>query len=395
MLSDSYFEQEGLLVVDLDIDESGIFTFNTTINSEDEFGIIDNLEFENQISVTEITHHIQTIEQIPVEFRVKSYYDSIARFVYNQTDQTAKIIIPFDWKEQNLSHTSVVHTEIMFPKNFVSFLAPNYFGTANGIELFKSSIFIDDYSEEESRIVHFVLLKDQLRYIKTQMKNIDTELPDTLELILRQGDEIKFPVIAFTLSEEYQVDLSWDPKEIRPGVETKFIYTFRDTSDLAPIRDSDYTLTLLQNNKEIFSRSAHAKIGADFTDYTFSEQETGVTVARFSNISGSGQETEFAFIVLEEEKSNVVSIPAWIKDHAKWWAEGVFDDNTYADGIEYMINVGIIVIPVTQSGVENQDAVIPEWVKNTAGWWANDEIPDSAYVNAIQYLIKEGIITIT
>jgi len=74
--------------------------------------------------------------------------------------------------------------------------------------------------------------------------------------------------------------------------------------------------------------------------------------------------------------------------------EGVFDDNTYADGIEYMINVGIIVIPVTQSGVENQDAVIPEWVKNTAGWWANDEIPDSAYVNAIQYLIKEGIITI-
>tara|TARA_B100000029_G_scaffold127235_1_gene120899 strand:- start:243 stop:1688 length:1446 start_codon:yes stop_codon:yes gene_type:complete len=395
LLSDSYFEQEGLLVVELDIDESGIFTFNTKINSEDEFGIIDNLEFENQISVTEITNHIQTIEQIPVEFRVKSYYDSIARFVYNQTDQTAKIIIPFDWKEQNISHTSVVHTEIMFPKDFVSFLAPNYFGTANGIELFKSSIFIDDYSEEESRIVHFVLLKDQLRYIKTQMTNIDTELPDTLELILRQGDEIKFPVIAFTLSEEYQVDLSWDPKEIRPGVETKFIYTFRDTSDLAPIRDSDYTLTLLQNNKEIFSRSAHAKIGADFTDYTFSEQETGVTVARFSNISGSGQETEFAFIVLEEEKSNVVSIPAWIKDHAKWWAEGVFDDNTYADGIEYMINVGIIVIPVTQSGVENQDAIIPEWVKNTAGWWANDEIPDSAYVNAIQYLIKEGIITVT
>ena len=178
MLSDSYFEQEGLLVVDLDIDESGIFTFNTTINSEDEFGIIDNLEFENQISVTEITNHIQTIEQIPVEFRVKSYYDSIARFVYNQTDQTAKIIIPFDWKEQNISHTSVVHTEIMFPKDFVSFLAPNYFGTANGIELFKSSIFIDDYSEEESRIVHFVLLKDHLRHIKTQLKNIDDESVD-------------------------------------------------------------------------------------------------------------------------------------------------------------------------------------------------------------------------
>ena len=394
ILDDSFFEQEGLLVLDLNTDKNGIFTFNVIINAEDEYGIITNLEFENQISIEEITHHAQTIEQIPVEFRVKSYYDSIARFVYNQTEQTAKIIIPFDWSEQNISHTSVVHTEIMFPKNFVSFLAPNYFGTANGIELFKSSIFIDDYSEEESRLVHFVLLKDHLRYIKTQMKDANIEIPNTLELILRQGDEIKFPISAYTLSEEYQVDLSWDPKEIKPNVETKFIYTFRDPYSLAPIRDSDYTFTLLQNNKEIFSKSDYAKIGADHTDYTFSNEETGVTVARFSNISGSGQATEFAFIVLEDEQSDVVSIPAWIKDHAKWWVSGEFDDNTYADGIEYMINVGIIIIPVTESDAQKQDAVIPDWVKNTAGWWANEEIPDSAYVNAIQYLINEGIISI-
>ena len=59
-----------------------------------------------------------------------------------------------------------------------------------------------------------------------------------------------------------------------------------------------------------------------------------------------------------------------------------------------MINVGIIIIPVTESDAQKQDAVIPDWVKNTAGWWANEEIPDSAYVNAIQYLINEGIISI-
>ena len=226
------------------------------------------------------------------------------------------------------------------------------------------------------------------------MKDANIEIPNTLELILRQGDEIKFPISAYTLSEEYQVDLAWDPKEIKPNVETKFIYTFRDPYSLAPIRDSDYTFTLLQNNKEIFSKSDYAKIGADYTDYTFSNEETGVTVARFSNISGSGQATEFAFIVLEEEQSDVVSIPAWIKDHAKWWVAGEFDDNTYADGIEYMINVGIIIIPVTESDAQKQDAVIPDWVKNTAGWWANEEIPDSAYVNAIQYLINQGIISI-
>ena len=72
ILDDSFFEQEGLLVLDLNTDKNGIFTFNVIINAEDEYGIITNLEFENQISIEEITHHAQTIEQIPVEFRVKS-----------------------------------------------------------------------------------------------------------------------------------------------------------------------------------------------------------------------------------------------------------------------------------------------------------------------------------
>ena len=51
ILDDSFFEQEGLLVLDLNTDKNGIFTFNVIINAEDEYGIITNLEFENQISI--------------------------------------------------------------------------------------------------------------------------------------------------------------------------------------------------------------------------------------------------------------------------------------------------------------------------------------------------------
>jgi len=206
LTDDSFFEEDGILVLGVATTETGIFTFNIIINAEDQFGAITDLESVNEVSITEVTRHLQTIEEYPVEFRVKSYYDNIERFVYNENNHTAKIIIPFDWKEQNISHTGVVHAEIMFPQSFVDFLAPNYFGTANGIELFKSSIFIDDYSEEENRIVHFVLLKDHLRYIKTQMKSMDSELPNVLELVLNRGEEIKFPISALTISEEYQVD---------------------------------------------------------------------------------------------------------------------------------------------------------------------------------------------
>ena len=67
--------------------------------------------------------------------------------------------------------------------------------------------------------------------------------------------------------------------------------------DQGPIRNSDYTFTLLQNGKEIFSKSDNAKIGGDYSEFTFSGEQNGLTIARFSNISGSGQQTEFAFLI--------------------------------------------------------------------------------------------------
>ena len=323
-------------------ENGGIYTFKITLDAQDEIGQINDVEFEVQVSVTEVTYHQKTTGQNETEFRVKSYYDKITSFDYDTNEKIAKVVFPFDFSETNISHTNVVHTEIMFPKNTLEFLSPNYFGTGNGVELFKSSIFIDDYSEEDNRIVHFVLLPDHLRHIKNQIKKTGEELPKTVELILTKGNEIEFPLRTLTLSEEFQVDLSWDPKIIIPGEKTKFIYTFRDTTDLGPIRDSDYTITLLQNGQPIFSEDRFAKIGADFTDYTFSEEQTGLTVLRFSNISGSGQQTEFAFVVGTQVTASLV--PEWVKNNAGWWADGQIPDSAFIDGIEYLIKDGIIKI---------------------------------------------------
>jgi len=372
-------------------DEGGIFTFKITLDAQDEIGIISNAEFEVQVSVTDVSYYQEDVGTKETEFRLKSYYDKISNFEYDSKENIAKISFPFDFAESNISHTNVVHTEIMFPKNTLEFLSPNYFGTGNGIELFKSSIFIDDYSEEENRIVHFVLLPDHLRHIKNQLKKIGDELPSSIELILNKGKEIQFPLRTLTLSEEYQVDLSWDPKVIIPGENVKFIYTFRDTTDLGPIRNSDYTMTILQDGKTIFSEDRFAKIGADFTDFTFSEEQTGLTVVRFSNISGSGQQTEFAFVVGGQVKES--SVPEWVKNNAGWWADGQIPDSAFIDGIEYLIKDGLIVVSSTGQNNSQTDG-IPEWVKNNAGWWADGEISDSAFIDGIEYLIKDGIINI-
>ncbi|MDC8437834.1 MAG: PEFG-CTERM sorting domain-containing protein, partial [Candidatus Nitrosotenuis sp.] len=235
-----------------------------------------------------------------VTFGVKSYYDKVSDFDYDPVTSTVVFEMPFDWSERNISHVPVVHEEVHFPKNFAGFVVPSYVGKVNGIELFKSSVTIDDYSDEEDRIVHFVLSQDNLKYLKQVQKTAGIENPQNLRFSLEVSHEIVFPAIALTGNEEIQVDLSWDPVTIEPEKNTKFIYTFRNAKTGEPLRNTSYDLVLLQNGGEVYRRSGMAQIGGDYTDYTFSKEETGYTSIRFENIRGLGQSTEFVVTVVPE-----------------------------------------------------------------------------------------------
>ena len=88
------------------------------------------------------------------------------------------------------------------------------------------------------------------------------------------------------------------------------------------------------------------------------------------------------------------NIPSWIKNNAGWWAEGKIDDNSFVQGIQFLIKEGIMKIPQTAQGSGSGSNQIPSWVKNNAGWWAEGKIDDNSFVQGIQYLIKEGIMKI-
>ncbi len=86
------------------------------------------------------------------------------------------------------------------------------------------------------------------------------------------------------------------------------------------------------------------------------------------------------------------TIPTWIKNNAKWWADGTIGDSDFVSGIQYLINQKIIKIPSTTPGSGTGSNVIPSWIKNNAKWWADGTIGDSDFVSGIQYLIQQGII---
>ena len=281
----------------------GLYNFEIEVRTIDEpTNIIEDSGIYNaDLSIIETASFIQKdTENHDVQFSVKSYFDKISNFEYDSEVKQVTFEMPFDWSEKQMSHVPLVHVEVNFPQDFTEFFTPGYSGYANGIKLFKSSVMIDDYTEENKRIVHFMLLQDHLRILKNDMKKSDEPLPDNIIFTLSTGNEIELPLIAYTKSEDFKVNLSWDPVEIEPGISTNFVFTIRDGQTSEPLRNSDYTFTIIQNEKEIYRTSGTAQIGGDFEKFTFAEDQTGPMIIKFENIRNTGQETEFAIVVVPE-----------------------------------------------------------------------------------------------
>ncbi|NJK77825.1 MAG: hypothetical protein HC944_02200 [Nanoarchaeota archaeon] len=80
-----------------------------------------------------------------------------------------------------------------------------------------------------------------------------------------------------------------------------------------------------------------------------------------------------------------------------------FLDGDYVIKTQYgnsKVTVGIISFVVYSQEITSQelksdiDTKIPEWIKSNAGWWAAGQIDDNSFVQGIQFLIKEGLMKI-
>ena len=116
----------------------------------------------------------------------------------------------------------------------------------------------------------------------------------------------------------------------------------------------------------------------------------GTTEVVCSATDSSGNTASNSFNVIIEYTGSL--IPSWVKNVAGFWNDGSINDASFLEGISYLIQNNILIVPTTESGSGGGE--VPEWVKNTAGWWANDEIDDDTFVNAITYLIQQGLIQV-
>jgi len=125
--------------------------------------------------------------------------------------------------------------------------------------------------------------------------------------------------------------------------------------------------------------------------------------ASFSIMTGS-ENIQFQFTTKNTLKINLAidknpspdpkAIPEWIKSNASWWADGLIDDNSFVQGIQYLVKEEIINIPKLPYPSSWMDDSVPQWVKNNASWWADDLIPEDDFIKGIKYLVEKGVIQI-
>jgi hypothetical protein len=118
----------------------------------------------------------------------------------------------------------------------------------------------------------------------------------------------------------------------------------------------------------------------------------GYNIQTLNTINCVVSENQYVSQTTPSEKIPSPTIPSWIKNNAKWWADGTITESDFLKGVEHLIQNKIIkVSTVSQSSSQEP---VPEWVKNNAKWWADGMIDDKAFYQGIEFLANNGILNI-
>ena len=100
-------------------------------------------------------------------------------------------------------------------------------------------------------------------------------------------------------------------------------------------------------------------------------------------------------LAILQNDENSLEIPKWVKTNAKWWSTNQIPDSDFVKGLEYLIKIDVITIPLnTNPKQAESETHIPGWLRKNAGWWSQGLLSDEEFAQSIQYLIVNRIIWI-
>ena len=183
------------------------------------------------------------------------------------------------------------------------------------------------------------------------------------EANVEKTESIKKPTTKF----DYQLHIFYGPEDPVQGCEIefliKFISKFDDTEFLNQVQYDflvvDNNLTPLRSIAQEEGRTfLYSPSGQSLIDFTVKEEPgTANYVVWIYGLSpegivpsGATDYLKFSIpIFAKDGTAPVQKIPSWIKNNAGWWADGQIDDDSFIQGIQFLIKEGIMKIPTSKS----------------------------------------------
>ena len=340
----------------------------------------------------------------------KTYYELIDNFTFEEKQNSISFDMPFDWNPLVINHTKFVHQEIRVPK-FVEAYAENtsFQGIVDGVELSERTVILDPYSYSDYNVLHFIVSNSDLKLINNKL-GLEHYNKENIEFTLTPRGSTDVPSIIVNIDTGAKIGVSIIENSINEIDSMKFTF-FDDNGKL--LKNVRYGYEVLSNEDVIFTNTGNdstrigilAVDGIDIQNINFpSNGNYQIKLVLFEHGIFSEDQPNYGngfdqgIIEIGDsfvDSQSSIDIPIWIKNNAGWWADGSIDDDSFVQGIQFLIKEDILKIPPTIQDSNLGSNEIPSWIKNNAGWWADGSIDDDSFVQGIQFLIKEGIINVS
>ena len=373
------------------LSEGGLYKLDISIITAN--GYSEKLEiplvFNAGISIAQTTTHNFIDPSFGQQnIQVVTYYDEISNFQYEPEPKQISFSMPFEWTPSNIEQTSVVHQEIIIPKEFGALLLSGFSMSVNGIELSDDIVNVDDFFTE-GRVVHFIIYQKELLNIFENNSN-----QNGMNFVIKPDRDYTH-LSSVTENGQFRILVSWEPEVLESNSDAKIIFDVTDIFLKNKPVSTNYEFSITQDGELFFDQngiSSDSKTEHNIADFIIPDNLSGIVNLNFNNLGGNEFATTSIPIVIHKNTINDYAlIPDWIREDALLWSGEKITDDKFTDIINYLITNEIITIS------ENQlDAIevkkIPSWIRTTAGWWTDGEIDDKTFVKILEFLVKKNII---
>ena len=373
-----------------ELSEGGLYQFDIKILTANSYSnkIEPPITFNSGISIPIVTQHqIEDPNYGQQRIEFITFYDEIENFEYNPATREISFSMPFEWTPQNISQTTTVHEEFIVPKTFGDLYISDFDVFVNGMQLSDQVVNVDDFFSD-ARIVHLIINQKELERL---YKN--GEHDNYMNFMIKPAPAA--PLSSVTSNGQFRILTSVEPNSLEPGTDAKVIFEITDVFLRNKPVSTTYEFSITHNENIIYTKKGtSSETTPEIIEFHVPENISGLGFLHFYNLNDNNlAETSIPIIFDREDISNAISIPDWIRNNAAWWAEGQINDETFVQGIAFLIKNDIIKISTIESD-SNASQKIPDWIRNNAAWWAEGQINDETFVQGLQFLIEKGIIQV-